>query len=346
MNEEKSKDKYYEYVRLALPQMSEHNIPITPRNYAVWYEYVSGSTHELTITIDRMVEKKEKFNRDKNEKLYLQFCAGINENELKRFQDGLQQILKIMLKEIMELTGQADQYESVISKSVSKLSEDSSVENIMGIVNEIIDETKTMGNHGKTIQQKLKETTENLQAIQKEFEKTKSAALEDFLTGAPNRKALDDKFTEYAGEAIPGEKDLCLLLIDIDHFKKFNDNHGHIVGDEVLKFVARKVKDIVRGRDFFARFGGEEFAVLLPQTPISGAKVTAENIRKYFAGKTMKTVSRSVKLGKITVSIGVADYRQGETLEALVERSDKALYFAKNTGRNRVATELDMETQQ
>ena len=71
-------------------------------------------------------------------------------------------------------------------------------------------------------------------------------------------------------------------MIDIDHFKRFNDEYGHIVGDEVLKFVTKKTKEIVRGRDFLARFGGEEFVVILPQTPLSGAKTVAENIRAFF----------------------------------------------------------------
>jgi diguanylate cyclase len=344
MNDEESKEKNYEYVRLALPLMSEHDIPITPRNYAVWYKYVSGSSHELSETIDRMIKNKEDFSEEKNEKLYWKFCAEKDESELRRLREGLQQILGIILMVVKELTGQTEQYESAVSKSVSRLSEEVSGENIRDIVDEIIEETKAIGNHGRTIQNKLKETTEDLQEIQKDFEEAKSAALVDFLTGTPNRKALDEKFAEYAGEAVPGDKDLCLLMIDIDHFKKFNDKYGHIIGDEVLKFVAKRVKEIVRGRDFFARFGGEEFAVLLPQTPLPGAKVAAENIRKFFAEATMKTVAESLKLGTITVSIGVACYRRDESFEELIKRSDQALYYAKNAGRNRVATELDMTT--
>ena len=159
MNDGKSKEKNYEYVRLALPLMSEHDIPITPRNYAVWYKYVSGSSHELSKNIDRMIKNKEDFSEEKNEKLYWKFCAEKDESELRKLREGLQQILGIILMVVKELTGQTEQYESVVSKSVSKLSEEVADENIRDIVDEIIEETKAIGNHGRTIQKKLKETT-------------------------------------------------------------------------------------------------------------------------------------------------------------------------------------------
>ena len=249
MNNEKEKN--YEYVRLALPLMSKYNIPITPRNYAVWYKYVSGESDKLKTTIDMMVEKNEIFNNEKNENLYLQFCAEKNEEDLTRFRQGLQKILETILKEIMDITGQTEQYETVVSKSISKLSGTISDENIMSVINEIIDETRAMGAHGKHIQKKLNETRQNLKTIQQQFEEAKTAALVDFLTGIPNRKALDEKFTEYSAEAVPEEKDLCLLLIDIDLFKKFNDKFGHVTGDEVLKYVAKKNKGYCKRTRFF-----------------------------------------------------------------------------------------------
>jgi len=102
----------------------------------------------------------------------------------------------------------------------------------------------------------------------------------DFLTGVPNRKALDDAIKESVQEAQSDTEPLSLLLIDIDHFKRFNDEYGHIVGDEVLRLVSRKIEAHVRGRDFIARYGGEEFAVILPGTPVVGARTVAENIHR------------------------------------------------------------------
>ena len=143
-------------------------------------------------------------------------------------------------------------------------------------------------------------------------------------------------------DAASGTEPLSLLLIDIDHFKRFNDEYGHIVGDEVLRLVARKIKENVRGRDFVARYGGEEFAVILPGTPIHGAKTVAENIRVSFSVGKLKRVKTSEYLGTISISAGAAQYKPGESVEELVDRSDQALYHAKDAGRDRVATEADL----
>ena len=343
MDNKESTEKFHSYVRLALPLMSKHNVPVIPRNYTVWYQYVSGSNNKLSITIDKMSENKENFCAEKNEELYWKFCAEKNEKELKKLREDLQQILVVILTEVTQLNGQTGKYGSLVSNSAALLSEDVSLQKIRSIVNEILNETKAMDEFGKTILSKLEENTQELRALQKKFEQARTEASIDFLTGVPNRKAFDETLNMSVGKAISDNENLCLLMIDIDHFKRFNDDYGHIVGDEVLKFVAKKIKELVRGRDFLARFGGEEFVVILPKTPIQGAKTVAENIREFFAQAKLKARATSKKLGIITVSIGAACYRPGESLEKFINRSDQALYFAKNAGRNQVAVESDVE---
>jgi diguanylate cyclase len=332
----------HRYIRLALPLMSKYNIPVTPRNYAVWYKYVSCSNDELNRTIDAMLERKEEFSEEKKETLYRQFCVEKGENELGKLREDLRQILLTILSEVAEITGQSEEYESFVSNSVNMLSEDASVQEIKNVISEIIDKTKTFGGFGKIIRNKLKETTDALEALKKDFEQVKTEALVDFLTGVPNRRAFDDSLMSLTSEATSDNTDLSLLLIDIDHFKRFNDDHGHLLGDKVLKFVAKKIREIIRGRDFLARFGGEEFAVILPQTTVIGAHAVGENIRSFFAQTPLKAVTTSRNLGTITVSIGVACYRKGELPEKFIKRSDQALYLAKNTGRNCVVAEPEL----
>lgn len=341
MEDKKSVEEEHGYLRLALPLMSKYNIPITPRNYSVWYKYVSCADKELSGTIDALRDEGETFSEERNDALYWRFCAEKDENELRKLRDDLQRILVTILREVTELTGQTQEYESFVSNSVNMLSDDASIEDIRKVITEIIDKTKTLGGYGKTINHKLKQTTEELEILKRDFEQVKTEASMDFLTGIPNRKAFDDTLVAYAGEAVANSGDLSLLLIDIDDFKRFNDQHGHLIGDEVLKFMARKTKEIVRGRDYLARFGGEEFAVILPHTPLKGAEVVAESIRNFFAQTALKSAATSKRLGSMTVSIGVARYRPGEPLEHLINRSDLALYSAKNSGKNRVTTESD-----
>ncbi len=330
------------YVRLALPLMSHYNIPITPRNYAVWYDYVSGKSRELQEAIDAMLEKAEQFTDEINEMLYQRFCAEVDEDALLDLRNNLRQLLIDIFSQVAQLTEQAGEYESLVSRSVDKLSEGTSIQEIRTVVDDLIVETKKIGTSGRVTQEKLQEATEELESLKKEFEQAKAAALVDFLTGIANRKAFDMAITGSVQEAASDSEPLSLLLIDIDHFKRFNDEYGHIVGDEVLRLVGRKIKENVRGRDFVARYGGEEFAVILPGTPVHGARTVAENIRRSFSEGKLKRVKTSEYLGTITISVGAAQYRPGESVEELVDRSDRALYFAKEGGRNRVATESDL----
>jgi diguanylate cyclase len=341
MNDKNLIEEVHGYIRLALPLMSSHDIPITPRNYSVWYNYVSGCDGELKDAIDAMLQKEEEFSEERNEALYRKFCAGRDENELRRVREDLQHVLRTILKEVTELTGHAEEYESFVSQSVSTLSEDASIQDIKNVIGEIIHKTKTLGTFGKAIQSKLRETTEALEELKKDFEQVKTEVSVDFLTGVANRKALDNMLAEATGDTHSSQKDLSLLLIDIDDFKGFNDQFGHLVGDEVLRFVARKIKEMIKGRDFLARFGGEEFAVLLLQTPLSGAAAVAESIRAFFAGTPLKTTAAGKDLGAVTVSIGAASYRSGESPEEFIYRSDQALYAAKKSGKNRVVTVSD-----
>jgi diguanylate cyclase len=146
------------------------------------------------------------------------------------------------------------------------------------------------------IQKKLEQKSEELNNLKKEFEKARKDAPRDFLTGTGNRKAFDEFIVQSTCDAASQQTDLCLLLVDIDGFKKFNDEHGNIIGDEVIRFVAHKIVENVRGRDFVARYAGEEFAVVLPNTTLNGAKAVAENIRSYFDQAKLKTAASSRSL--------------------------------------------------
>ncbi|MCU0894360.1 MAG: GGDEF domain-containing protein [Rhodospirillales bacterium] len=132
---------------------------------------------------------------------------------------------------------------------------------------------------------------------------------------------------------------LSLLMLDIDHFKKFNDTHGHHIGDQVLRLLAAVLKQSVKGQDTPARYGGEEFAVVLPQTVLENAVKLAEAIRLRVSRRSVVNRATSQRLGSFTVSIGAAEFVPGEPLRQFVERADRALYAAKKAGRNRVMFE-------
>ncbi len=336
MNLTESLEDTAKYVRLILPLMTKHRIPITPINYATWYYYVSGKNKELTKAIDSIVKNKEPFSEQTNDKIYKRFFLENEENSLNEIREKLQQTLKVVFGDLKELSGQTQEYESTALESVEKLSDDMSISDIRSVLDSVIVATKKIRESGDAVHKKLEDTTKTLQTLKREFEHAKTELLQDFLTGVMNRKGFDESLTKSVNEK---EGSLCVLVLDIDFFKKFNDKHGHLVGDEVLKFVAKNVQKVVRGNDILARVGGEEFAVILPETPLLGAVTVAENVRAAISRLKLERKGGTEKLETITVSIGAAQYRQGESLEAFVHRGDKALYHAKNSGRNRVSTE-------
>ena len=165
-----------------------------------------------------------------------------------------------------------------------------------------------------------------------EFEQ---AAIVDALTGLHNRRWLTEAFTRSICRCEKDGTPLCLVMTDIDHFKRLNDEHGHLMGDTVLRAVARRLADSLRAPDMIARYGGEEFALLLPQTASKEGQCVAERLRMSVELMSLKTLTDGA-VGQITVSCGVAPLGPDPSLDNLISTADAALYRAKAGGRNRV----------
>lgn len=167
--------------------------------------------------------------------------------------------------------------------------------------------------------------------IKKQREEITKKANHDMLTGLYNRSKFEELFSYELSQVKRYGHELSLAIGDIDHFKLFNDTYGHLVGDEVLKLVANTLTSCVRSTDTVARWGGEEFVMLFPQTGVDDAFVILEKCRKKVKGLHYR------EYGEITLSFGVTAYKKGDTLESMLKRADEALYNAKANGRNQVA---------
>lgn len=340
MSDKLSPEKVHSFTRAALPLMSQYGIPTTPLNYSIWYNYVSGESKELTDIIDKMLKDGESFTTDKAKDLYAKFCTLYDETKVKTLQEGLTQLMVTLFGEIRGISGQTENYEMFLSRSLTQLTEEEYEGDVTDLIQEIINETKSVVKQSKTMQAKLKETSKTLQSLQKEYEQAKLEAFHDPLTELFNRKGFQEKADAAMEQSAKTNKPLAMIMADIDHFKSFNDTHGHLAGDEVLRFVSRTFKNMVKGQDVVARFGGEEFVILLPKTGFEGALHVAEQIRAFFDKNVLKGAT---DLGKVTLSMGLSIFRKEDTLESFVERADKALYKAKENGRNRVITERHLE---
>jgi diguanylate cyclase (GGDEF)-like protein len=172
-----------------------------------------------------------------------------------------------------------------------------------------------------------------LAEVQAKGEQLERHSREDALTGVANRRHFDERLAAEVARAERYGHPLCLLLLDLDHFKRINDSHGHGAGDIVLRRAARIMAASARSTDFVARIGGEEFAVLLPEQDGAGARAVAENLRGLVAGLDNTDIAANLR---VTASLGVAVLRPGEGRDSLLRRADAALYEAKNAGRDRV----------
>lgn len=321
--------------------MQEHGVVATPENYAVWFHYVQGKNKELAHEVEHVIANKLKFTSDVCGYLYNKYIiANRNQKVLDDAALSAQKVLLEVLRVVNDFSGETESYNKGVDQYMGRISEFED-ENVKEIFKELVAATADLKKSGETIQKKLVESKQEINSLRKNLQQVTIEAQRDFLTGVFNRKTFEKLFDELVIHAKESQKDMCLLMMDIDHFKRFNDKFGHLLGDEVLKIVARALTDTLKGRDIVARFGGEEFVVILPDTPIDGALKVAEMIRAAIASKELKRKDTGDNYGSITVSLGVARFRHNDTLPTLLKRADDALYQSKHMGRNRVTRGAD-----
>ena len=333
------RDEAAEHLRLTLPLMAKHAIPVTPSNYAVWYEYVSGTNEPLKVKIDTLIEKESPINEEITEDLYQQFVMGTVEKRLQKARQALRSLLDDVDGSFSRADEEAIRYEESLARVTGQLQGDVSTTELRDVVQKLSEETHAMRDTGSKLQERLEASRKETEALRKELEQARNEASTDALTGLANRKAFFRSLEQMAD----GKEQPCsLILADIDHFKAVNDNYGHLIGDKVIRFIGSIMKNTVKGKDVVARYGGEEFAILLPDTDYESALAVGESIRAACeAGRLVRSDTRE-PLRTVTVSSGVALYRPGEPFDDLIARADEALYHAKQNGRNRVSGETEL----
>jgi diguanylate cyclase len=207
------------------------------------------------------------------------------------------------------------------------------------IVSGLAAATLDMASHNRSLSEQLQRSSREIDSLRADLESVRVESLTDGLTGLANRRMFDETIRLRIAEARNTRTDLCLVIGDIDHFKRFNDNWGHHTGDQVLRFVATVMSNVARPDHTVARFGGEEFVILMPRTALDAASGAAESIRRTIQAKRLRRRSTDEDLGQVTVSFGVSCLKPGDTPQTFIERADACLYASKREGRNRVTVE-------
>ena len=235
----------------------------------------------------------------------------------------LQVLADEMSSSVGEHRSQLDRASQMLTSDASR-SDETLAELVIDVIGDIV-------RANQNLQSKLETAECRLQEQASQIETHISRSLTDPLTGLPNRREFNNRLEERMAAWNRRGEQFSLLLVDVDHFKKLNDQHGHLAGDQVLAAMGRTLRAAIRREDAVARYGGEEFAILLPNTSLEQGGEVAEKVRQAVA--RIKVTHNNQPLN-ITASIGAASIQPKEQAESLIQRADAALYAAKGDGRN------------
>ena len=319
--------------------LSKRNIPLAPENYTVWYHYLSGKNPDLSKAVETSLKDNPNFSVTEISTLYEQFFGNDEQNAaIELISEQLVEEMKNVLDNLSGAHQVTGNYGESLASLSGTLTQENNLSDLHPAISAVVTATQKMADENQALGNQLSASSSEISQLRTNLEDMRQQAMTDGLTGIANRKCFDqemEKAIQYAQET---DSPVCLLMLDIDHFKKFNDTHGHQMGDRVLQLLARILKDTVKGQDTPARYGGEEFSIILPETELNGAVGLANSLRERVFRRDLVNKSTGASLGKITFSVGASQYQPKETSEDFIARADKALYEAKKAGRDRVIT--------
>lgn len=332
------------YGENALSLIKRNRVSAFPRNYEFWYTYAAAFNSGLNKAVNELIRNNGCVTAVDIDRFYEEFFPRPRLDERiddvgNQITNEISQVVDIIEASLTE----ADSYQNTLNRANQKLSGSPNMAHVREIVRDLVVANHENAHVNKSLLKQLDESKRQINDLQSNLEIIRFESLTDELTTLANRKYFDRSIVHATTEAVKNDEPLALLLTDIDHFKRFNDTFGHQTGDHVLRIVALAVKQTVKGQDIPCRYGGEEFAIILPKTHLRQAVTVAEHMRKSVMSKDLVKRSTGEKLGRITISVGVGVYRSDETVTDFIERTDSYLYRAKRAGRNKVLCETDPE---
>ncbi|ARN73256.1 GGDEF domain-containing protein [Oceanicoccus sagamiensis] len=329
-----------EYLKKAIPHMMEQQLPANPINYTLWYNYVANHIPALNKALDRITTKTAGLTPEQSEELFFNYIISEHLEDHQQALKDITQIAAGLLSNLNNTMDGGEVFDKELSGHLEQLKAAKSMGEVSQIVDKVISSSEDIKASNQHFMESMQVANQEIASLRHQLQQAEKNAYTDQLTQLYNRHAFDRQLEQLLQtEAVA--KNVCLILTDLDHFKSFNDDYGHIIGDRVLQRTGELIQDYSPDNAIGARYGGEEFAIIISNATIDETVAVAEKIRTKLQQLRVKIKNSDKVLDNISASFGVAQFIIGETAENFIDRADQALYSAKNNGRNQVAIYSD-----
>ncbi|GAB4361059.1 MAG: GGDEF domain-containing protein [Oricola sp.] len=337
--DERQKEDPAALAAAALQLAETYNTPPVPTTFAVWYAFAAGRPETLQREIRKLIDTGGTVSSYEVEQLYHSHLSMTEEQRREQEIAGyrLDHELNKAVGLVQRHMEANDRLAGSIRKSASMMSRDATPAHLFDAVDEILAANSRMRVESARLGHSLEQIRKEVRNLAASLEQARRNEFRDSLTNIANRRYFDRALPRQLREAHTNRWPICLAFADLDHFKSINDKYGHLVGDDVLRYFAALLQKNVKVRDIVARFGGEEFAILLPLTKLADAKTLIERIKTELDQANLVVSKDRHSIGKVTSSFGIVQARPGEEADDFIKRADEKLYEAKNAGRNCIA---------
>ncbi len=327
----------YGLARRVIEAMEAAGVWPTPLNFEIWVHYLGDPEGPLGREIKRLLAASEPFTEATADMLAAEYLPrGRLTEEIRDAGRVLDRELSSVSEAIATAHKSQVAYGQTLDKAATSIETAGDGAGLQAIVSGLTSATRKVQRENETLEKRLDASTREVARLREHLEQVRRDAMTDALTNLANRKAFDEHLEAACAQAEAEGGALTLAVLDIDHFKRFNDTWGHQTGDQVLRYVASVMGRVASAPRIAARYGGEEFAMIFPLETHAQVENALEAVRKEIASRSLRRRSTDDELGAVTLSAGFAQRRPGETASSLLDRADAALYASKHAGRNRV----------
>ncbi|QXO15542.1 MULTISPECIES: GGDEF domain-containing protein [Vibrio] len=323
-------------LKQAVPLMIKNHVAATPANYALWYTYVDNSMPQLNEEMDAILANFDLFPPATGEHLYKTHIATRAETSVSELRNNIELLANEICCSMSDTMTDTSAFEAAIDKSLNDLErvehEELSIEEVMMMIRQFVSESHDIRHSTRFLNNQLQSASQEISRLKAQLATVQRDALFDSLSGLYNRRAFNDDLAAL----MHGHQPMSIILLDIDHFKRFNDEFGHLFGDNIIRSLGKRLQASCREGITAYRFGGEEFALILPNKSLRSARQFADTLRRSIEKLKVRDRRNNNQVGNITASFGVSQRDDLDSAQSLLDRADQMLYDAKHLGRNRV----------